>query len=55
MVELNSPNVVKMAVKSKQASPALRTKVYDTSDSPDRKCLILTPDFDLVIITTSHQ
>ena len=52
MVELDGPDIIEVTMEGKQASPVLRTKLYDMSDSPSRKYLLLTPNFDLVIIAT---
>ena len=52
MVELDGPDIIKVTMEGKQASLVLRTKVYDMSDLPSRKCLLHTPNFDLVIIAT---
>ena len=56
MVELHGTGIVEMTVQCKQATSVLRANVYISSGCVEtsRKG-ILTPDFDLVVVTTSHK
>ena len=56
MMELNGTDIVEMTVQCKQATSVLRANVYMSSGCVEttRKG-ILTPDFDLVVVTTSHK
>lgn len=54
-MELHRTDIVEVSMQSEEAASVLRSNVCETLGCVGKGCKnVLTPDFDLVVVTTSH-